>query len=377
MAGVTCVHTGGDPRAVGRGRGAWLAWRPNDGPARPPSSSPGARIQFRLVAAAVAAVALVGGAAGAWAHVDRQDRARDEQAAVVRVDDAVGSRDGDVALWGASDAAAGRAVTATTRDEAGAALAALAEQARATLATTEGKVADDAVRQALATVLAEADAVAADPGPSVATARRVAATLGAAQAAVADAHAQWQQAQAAAAARPTRSPAPSGGGAPASTPPSCETTYSGPPFYTSPATEGGDGSNGKLPPSALAAVSWDVDPRGTPYYLRNDATAALERLNVAFRARFGHDLDLDLTYRDYATQVAMREALGTVAAVPGTSSHGTGLAMDVPELPCEYGWGTPQRDWLVANGPSYGWVVPSWARQNGSNPEYWHFEYRG
>ena len=57
----------------------------------------------------------------------------------------------------------------------------------------------------------------------------------------------------------------------------------------------------------------------------------------------------------------MRAALGSVAAEPGTSSHGTGLALDVPELPCEYGWDTPQRDWLVANGPAYGWVSPSWA----------------
>ena len=103
----------------------------------------------------------------------------------------------------------------------------------------------------------------------------------------------------------------------------------------------------------------------------------LERLNVAFRAEFGHDLDLDLTYRDYATQVAMREALGSIAARPGTSKHGTGYALDVPELPCEYGYGTPQHTWLVGQGPSYGWVQPSWARQGGSNPEYWHFEYVG
>jgi hypothetical protein len=160
-------------------------------------------------------------------------------------------------------------------------------------------------------------------------------------------------------------------------PPSCGTTYTGPPFYTSPATAGGDGSNGKLPPEALTAISWDVDPHGTPYYLKTAAAAALERLNAAFRSAFGHNLDLDLTYRDYDTQVAMRAALGTVAATPGTSTHGTGLALDVPELPCEYGWDSPQRSWLISNGPAYGWVSPSWAGRNGSNPEYWHFEYRG
>ncbi|WP_233421260.1 M15 family metallopeptidase, partial [Cellulomonas iranensis] len=157
----------------------------------------------------------------------------------------------------------------------------------------------------------------------------------------------------------------------------CTTTYSGPSFYTSVPTEGGDGSNGRLPASALTAVSWTADSRGTPFYLRSDAAAALERLNAAFRAALGHDLALDLTYRDLDTQVAMRAALGSVAAVPGTSSHGTGLAIDVPELPCDYGWDSAARAWLVAHGPAYGWVSPAWARQAGSNPEYWHYEYRG
>ncbi len=73
----------------------------------------------------------------------------------------------------------------------------------------------------------------------------------------------------------------------------------------------------------------------------------------------------------------MREALGAVAAVPGTSKHGTGTAIDVPELPCDYGYGTAEYRWLLANGPRFGWVQPSWARENGSSPEYWHYEYVG
>ena len=298
------------------------------------------------------------------------------------------ARDADVLQAQAADAAAVHA--ATVRADARATLAAAAEHARATLAATQDGVADDAVRQSLVAVLAEADAALAATDPAAATGttgarsatglRAVTAALAAADAAVGAAHEAWLQAEAAAAAaaaaeRPTPKPAaePAAGAAA----PSCETTYNGPPFYTSPATSGGDGSNGKLPPEALTAISWDVDPHGTPYYLTNAAAAALERLNSGFRARFGHSLDLDLTYRDYDTQVAMRAALGSIAATPGTSSHGTGLALDVPELPCEYGWDTPQRDWLVSNGPAYGWVSPSWAGRNGSNPEYWHFEYRG
>jgi len=36
-----------------------------------------------------------------------------------------------------------------------------------------------------------------------------------------------------------------------------------------------------------------------------------------------------------------------------------------------------KRDWLVANGPSFGWVSSAWAREGASNPEYWHYEYVG
>lgn len=333
---------------------------------------------------------MIGGAGGAWAWSEREDRAAAEQAATQeRAADALDAHERDVDALQAQAADAAAAHVATVRADARAVLAAAAEHARGTLATTEAKVADDAVRHSLAALLAEADATVAatDPaaatgttGPRSATAlRAAAAALAAADAATTAAHEAWLQAEAAAAAaaavrpttKPTARPATSAAA------PSCGTTYTGPPFYTSPATPGGDGSNGRLPPESLSAISWDVDPRGTPYYLTNAAAGALERLNTAFRAQFGHNLDLDLTYRDYDTQVAMRAALGSVAATPGTSSHGTGLALDVPELPCEYGWDTPQRDWLVSNGPSYGWVSPSWAGRNGSNPEYWHFEFRG
>ena len=65
----------------------------------------------------------------------------------------------------------------------------------------------------------------------------------------------------------------------------------------------------------------------------------------------------------------MYAALGPkVAAKPGTSNHGWGTAIDVPEWPCEYGLHTPERDWLVAHGPAYGWYSES--------AEYWHFDYR-
>lgn len=154
--------------------------------------------------------------------------------------------------------------------------------------------------------------------------------------------------------------------------------YTGPIFVTSTPSATGNGSNGHLPASALTRLpAWANDTMGTPQYLLKAVAAALIRLDDAFRARFGVSLDIDLTYRSYADQVAIRAALGTIAAKPGTSRHGTGVALDVQEWSCIYGFGSEKRDWLVANAPTYSWVSPSWAREGADNPEYWHYEYVG
>ncbi|UZN03974.1 M15 family metallopeptidase [Cellulomonas sp. S1-8] len=338
----------------------------------------------RVAVAAVTAVSLtlgVGTGAALWVAGERQDVRDARDLAQARVEDAlVAVRDdaaARAALTASADVAGGSAVLADARGALDAALA----QGRQTWEASAGQVGDDdAPRAALAAQLEAAQAAVTTASPAVARALAagVAGSDAAVQAAVTAeqtrAAAAQEVARAAAAQRPAARPSPGGstGGTDR-----CATTYSGPAFYTSAPTDGGDGSNGRLPASALAAVSWARDSRGTPFYLRADATAALERLNGAFRAALGHDLALDLTYRDLDTQVAMRAALGSVAAVPGTSSHGTGLALDVPELPCDYGWDSAARAWLVANGPAYGWVSPTWAQRTGSNPEYWHYEYRG
>ena len=350
---------------------------------------PGEVLIRRVAVAAVTAASLalgVGVGVQTWTAAERREAQAAREAALGRVDDALAVVHADVAarvVEGATSDAAGSSALLTG---ARSALAAALAHGQQTLEASADRVGDDeAPRTALAAHLAAGRAAAPTASPLVA--RRLTAELTAAeqavhaavaaeQARVAEQEAARAAAEAARAARATTrpgTPAPAAGGGADR----CATTYGGPAFYTSVPTEGGDGSNGRLPPSALTAVSWTRDSRGTPFYLRADAAAALERLNRAFRAALGHDLALDLTYRDLDTQVAMREALGSVAAVPGTSSHGTGLALDVPELPCEYGWDSPARAWLVAHGPAYGWVSPTWARQGGSNPEYWHYEYRG
>ncbi len=146
------------------------------------------------------------------------------------------------------------------------------------------------------------------------------------------------------------------------------------PWVTSVPTADGDGSNGHMPASAMCRITWGTDQLGFAQYLRCDASDALTALNDAFRARFGASIDLDLTYRSYADQVAMKAAFGGLAATPGTSSHGTGTALDVQEW-ASYGFGSERYTWLVENGPTYGWYAPARVREGQPYAEYWHFEY--
>lgn len=127
--------------------------------------------------------------------------------------------------------------------------------------------------------------------------------------------------------------------------------------------------SGHLDPSTLCELSWS--PR---ILLRCDAAQALERLNVAYTDRFGAPLGVSDGYRDYASQVAIAAAKPHLAAKPGTSNHGWGLAADLIGVSPE---GSERYRWLREHGPTYGWQHPSWARIGGSKPEAWHWEYVG
>ncbi len=127
-------------------------------------------------------------------------------------------------------------------------------------------------------------------------------------------------------------------------------------------------SNGRLPAGALTSLSWASGQR-----LRPDAAAQLERLNVAFRARFGHDIAVTDSYRSFAGQVAARRTRGHLAATPGTSNHGWGVAVDLGSGINRFG--TETHRWMRENAPKFGWDLPAWARQDGSKPEPWHWEF--
>lgn len=124
-----------------------------------------------------------------------------------------------------------------------------------------------------------------------------------------------------------------------------------------PGFEGYD--NGRLPTSRLVPVP------GTSEFLWGPAASALDHMRSQ-ATKAGLDIGVISGYRTYDGQVRLADELGLYknggkAAVPGTSQHGWGRAVDL-EL------GDEEVAWLRANAWKYGFVetVPR---------EPWHWEF--
>ena len=124
-------------------------------------------------------------------------------------------------------------------------------------------------------------------------------------------------------------------------------------------------ANGRIPETLLCPLPQPGER------LRADAAQAFIELDGAFRAEFGRQMCVADSYRPYHEQVRLfEEMLPGMAARPGTSQHGLGVAVDlcggVHQL------GTPEHEWMLATAPGYGWDNPSWAR-DGFEPWHWEF----
>ncbi len=131
----------------------------------------------------------------------------------------------------------------------------------------------------------------------------------------------------------------------------------------------GDGAaphpNGRIPESGLCPLPQPGER------LRADAAAAFVELDAAYREEFGRAMCVTDSYRPYHEQVALFEQmLPGMAARPGTSTHGRGLAVDlcggVNVLD------SAEHAWMLSRAPAFGWDNPPWAR-GGFEP--WHWEY--
>lgn len=122
--------------------------------------------------------------------------------------------------------------------------------------------------------------------------------------------------------------------------------------------------NGRIPPSSLVKVP---SPNGVNVQLAPVAASAWQEM-VAAAAADGVTLTPGGSYRTYETQVQLAEekglySQGGLAATPGKSNHGLGLAVDM------HGITPAQSAWLQANGYKFGWKTIS--------REPWHWEFYG
>ena len=120
-------------------------------------------------------------------------------------------------------------------------------------------------------------------------------------------------------------------------------------------------TNGNIPLEVLCPVEFAPD-----HHLRCDAAEALARMNVAYRQAFGHDMVISDSYRSLADQVRTKAAKGGLAAVPGTSNHGWGLAIDLGDGVDSYG--SAQYAWLKVNAVLFGWHHPTYMDEGGRGP---------
>lgn len=136
----------------------------------------------------------------------------------------------------------------------------------------------------------------------------------------------------------------------------------------------GGHSNGQIPAKAMKSIPW-----ATHHKLRADAADALIELNKAFKSEFGDNISITDAYRSLESQIRLKAIKGDLAAKPGTSNHGWGLALDLASGINNYSSDTYK--WMLKNAPAYGWVNPDWARQGNTSPyakqEPWHWEYVG
>jgi hypothetical protein len=132
-------------------------------------------------------------------------------------------------------------------------------------------------------------------------------------------------------------------------------------------------ADGTMDPALLCPV-----PFAQGALLRCDAADALVALNEEFRADHGTDLPVGSTYRSYPEQVALKGAKGFLAASPGTSHHGWGVAVDFSGFGAVGQFDTPLYLWMVEHGPAFGWIHPAGMGPGGPGPhEPWHWEFAG
>lgn len=115
-------------------------------------------------------------------------------------------------------------------------------------------------------------------------------------------------------------------------------------------------SSGTIPEEQLCPL-----PFAPGHKLRCDAALALERAVAAGMPTNS----MSDSYRSLESQIKTKQLKPFLAATPGKSMHGLGIAIDVSG---------PMRTWLHEHGAEFGWINPQWAKTEKYEP--WHFEFQ-
>ncbi|MFV2173153.1 D-alanyl-D-alanine carboxypeptidase family protein [Actinomadura sp. LOL_016] len=126
-------------------------------------------------------------------------------------------------------------------------------------------------------------------------------------------------------------------------------------------------SNGRIPEEDLCPLPQEDET------LRADAAAAFYKLNAAYHERFGEEMCVRSSYRGVNKQRELYESMPAgMAARPGSSNHGDGLAADLCGGVEDDG--SREFAWLEDNAEEYGWIHPDWAYSNPYEPWHWEFD---
>ncbi|WP_374945938.1 M15 family metallopeptidase [Agreia sp.] len=127
-------------------------------------------------------------------------------------------------------------------------------------------------------------------------------------------------------------------------------------------------ANGAIPAADLVLVSYPGVRESPAVYLRADAAAALLQLLEAYHAQTDDYLPVDEGYRSLEDQHRLFDQYGWPrAAIPGTSNHGEGIAVDFVNPPVVRG--ATSHSWLAANAARFGFSPLT------DPDEPWHWDY--
>jgi hypothetical protein len=89
---------------------------------------------------------------------------------------------------------------------------------------------------------------------------------------------------------------------------------------------------------------------------------------------------IESCYRSFEMQEWWRDYYCSIdkcgnAAVPGTSKHGIGRAVDFQDQLGELTFQSPGYLWLAEHADEYGFYQPASVQQGGANEEAWHWEH--